>query len=84
MAFIDPRTGLNTVLDALSPERVDTTHVNSTSGVGDIIDSPRAGFYKRQMLRWRVPMFGWITMFLNPEGITTVEEILRVTLSDRN
>lgn len=73
MAFIDPRAGLSDLLANIPPQVLDTTQVNSANNVQDIIDIPRAGVYDRQMLRWRVPLFGWVTMFLNPENITTVE-----------
>lgn len=73
MAFIDPRAGLNDLLANVPPQTLDNFQVNSANNVQDIIDTPRAGVYDRQMLRWRVPLFGWVIMFLNPENITTVE-----------
>lgn len=73
MAFIDPREGINDLVTNVPPEVTGTTQVNSVNNVQDIIDASRAGVYERQMLRWRVPLFGWITMFLNPENITTAD-----------
>jgi len=74
MAFFDPRPGLNDLLFGSVPETTDSQQVNSANNVQDIIDPPEQGSYSRQMLKWRVPMFGWITMFLNPENIQIQEE----------
>jgi hypothetical protein len=46
---------------------------NNNTNLQNFIDTPKIGEYTRQMLKWKIPKYGWITMFLNPENISIKE-----------
>jgi len=73
MAFIDPSPGYNNGGVALPPSVVYSSVINSTSNVSHIIERPLSAEYTRQMMKWRVPGYGWVTMFLNPDNLKIVE-----------
>ena len=69
MATFDPQGGYSFPANTFTPQEIGG-FVNDNTGLQTFVDSPRVGRYSRQMLKWKIPKYGWITMFLNPENIS--------------
>lgn len=70
----DPRTGLSISEQSPPYYRREGVFTNSSSNVNKIIDTPRDGRYVRNIIQWKVPMVGWISMPINPQSLRINEK----------